>query len=201
MKTKILLSALLSFFVLSGYSTIWTVTNTNFVFTPDSITIFEGDSVKFTLGDTHNVVEVSQATWLANGNTPLPGFSLPFGGGLLLSSQLTVGMHYYVCGPHASGGMKGIINVQSTSGISENQSVVSVYPNPSSGIFQFELSGIQFDRSNNLYIYNLQGAKIYEAAVSNEKFNVDLSNLSGGIYFVKIFDGEAILTKKIMIQN
>ncbi|MBU3928446.1 MAG: T9SS type A sorting domain-containing protein [Bacteroidetes bacterium] len=201
MKTKILLSALLSFFVLSGYSTLWTVTNTNFTFTPDSITIFEGDSVMFTLENTHNVVEVSQATWLANGNTPLPGFSLPFGGGLLLSSQLTVGMHYYVCGPHASGGMKGIINVQSTSDISENQYTVAVYPNPSSGIFQFELSGFQLDNSHILHIYNLQGAKMYDASVNDEKFNVDLSTLSGGIYFVKIFNGEAILTKKIMIQN
>jgi len=168
---------------------------------PDNIAIVEGDSVMFTLESTHNVVEVSQATWVANGNTPLPGFSLPFGGGLLLSAQLTAGIHYYVCGPHASGGMKGIINVQSTSGISENQSVVSVYPNPSSRMIQFELSGFQIDKSNSLHVYNLQGAKMYEAAVSNEKFNVDLSNLSGGIYFVKIFDGEAILTKKIMIQN
>ncbi|MFA5418885.1 MAG: T9SS type A sorting domain-containing protein [Bacteroidales bacterium] len=201
MKTKILLSALLSFFFLSGYSTIWTVTNTNFVFTPDSITIFEGDSVMFTLGDTHNVVEVSQATWLANGNTALPGFSLPFGGGLLISAQLTVGVHYYVCGPHASGGMKGVINVQSTSAIPENQSTVSVYPNPSSGMFLFELSGFQFDKSNSLHIYTLQGAKVYESVVSHEKFNVDLSNLSDGIYFVKIFNREAILSKKIMIQN
>ncbi|OFY51279.1 MAG: hypothetical protein A2W85_04585 [Bacteroidetes bacterium GWF2_41_31] len=201
MKTKILLSALLSFFVLSGYSTLWTVTNTNFVFTPDSIAIVEGDSVMFTLENTHNVVEVSHSTWLVNGNTPMPGFSLPFGGGLLHSSQLTVGMHYYVCGPHASGGMKGIINVQNTSGISENQSVISVYPNPSSGMFQFELSGFQLNKSNSLHIYNLQGAKIYESAVNNEKFNVDLSTLSGGIYFVKIFNGEAILSKKIMIQN
>jgi len=168
---------------------------------PDNIAIVEGDSVMFTLESTHNVVEVSQATWVANGNTPLPGFSLPFGGGLLLSAQLTAGIHYYVCCPHASGGMKGIINVQSTSGISENQSVVSVYPNPSSRMIQFELSGFQIDKSNSLHVYNLQGAKMYEAAVSNEKFNVDLSNLSGGIYFVKIFDGEAILTKKIMIQN
>lgn len=51
------------------------------------------------------------ATWSVNGNTPLSGgFTRPFGGGLLTpSTGLTVGTHYYVCSPHASSGMKGII--------------------------------------------------------------------------------------------
>jgi hypothetical protein len=37
------------------------------------------------------------------------GFDLPFGGGSVLVDQ--PGNHFYVCVPHAAGGMKGIINV------------------------------------------------------------------------------------------
>jgi hypothetical protein len=59
---------------------------------------------------------VSQATWNANGTTPLPGgFSVPFGGGMVLPSQLGIGTHYYVCQAHVSFGMKGKIIVTGSS--------------------------------------------------------------------------------------
>ena len=90
----------------------WTISNANFTFTPGLLTITKGDSVNFNLADSHNVVEVSLATWNANGNELLPGFSLPFGGGVLHPSQLSVGTHYYVCTLHSTIGMKGIIVVK-----------------------------------------------------------------------------------------
>jgi len=46
-----------------------TATINDLVFLPDSITIFAGDSVRFSLASIHDAVEVSEATWLANGNT------------------------------------------------------------------------------------------------------------------------------------
>jgi plastocyanin len=91
-------------------ATTYTVINSGFTFSPASLTISVGDTVVFSLAGSHNTVEVSQATWNANGNTPLSGgFSTPFGGGTVIFS--TAGSHYYVCSPHASGGMKGVINV------------------------------------------------------------------------------------------
>ncbi|MCB2204575.1 T9SS type A sorting domain-containing protein [bacterium] len=101
--------------LLSGsvLATTHTVVNSGFSFSPSSLTINVGDTVVFNLGSAHNVVEVSQATWNANGNTPLSGgFTLPFGGGTLIFS--TAGTEYYVCSPHASSGMKGTINVVQT---------------------------------------------------------------------------------------
>src|SRR2546426_323217 len=113
MKTITLLVAIVlcSFF---GFATNWTVsaTNSQFTFTPSALTIASGDSVQFVLGSIHNAVEVSQATWNANGTTALAGgFSVPFGGGLVLPAQLPLGIHYYVCTNHASMGMKGTITV------------------------------------------------------------------------------------------
>lgn len=95
-------------------ATTHTVTTPGLNFSPASLTISLGDTINFAIGTSHNVVEVDLTTWSSNGNTPLPGgFSLPFGGGLLILQS--VGSYYYVCSPHASLGMKGMITVENTS--------------------------------------------------------------------------------------
>ena len=101
------------FITVPVFSTTTTILASGLSFVPTPISIVSGDTVNFSIGGSHNVVEVSFATWSVNGNTPLSGgFSLPFGGGILTSaSGLSIGTHYYVCSPHASSGMKGIIIV------------------------------------------------------------------------------------------
>jgi len=84
-----------------------TIINLGTSFFPDTLFIDPGDTVRFVLESIHNAVEVSQATWLANGITSNGGFAVPFGGGNTVVSAL--GIHYYVCQAHASMGMKGII--------------------------------------------------------------------------------------------
>jgi plastocyanin len=86
-----------------------TVVDSGFSFSPATITIRAGDTVKFSLLSMHNVIEVSKATWDANGNTSNGGFTLPFGGGSLTFAR--PGIHYFVCGPHSDKGMKGTIVV------------------------------------------------------------------------------------------
>lgn len=113
-KNYFLLLTFFSLFVIQkSFAATSTITASGFTFSPASITIANGDSVNFSIASSHNVVEVSFATWSASGSTPLVGgFSLPYGGGLLTSSTgLTLGTHYYVCTPHAGMGMKGIIIV------------------------------------------------------------------------------------------
>ena len=87
-----------------------TVTNSGFTFTPSLLTVNAGDTVRFQLDSIHNAVEVSQATWDANGNTSNGGFAVDFGGGDVVFN--TPGTYYYVCTVHASMGMKGRIVVQ-----------------------------------------------------------------------------------------
>ncbi|MAT39452.1 MAG: hypothetical protein CL946_07590 [Ectothiorhodospiraceae bacterium] len=109
----------------SGFATTHIITNSGFTFSPDDITINVGDTVTWNIGGAHNVVEVSQATWNSNGNTPLSGgFSHGFGGGTTVFS--TAGTHWYVCSPHASSGMKGKITVVQTT-ISTNALAQSSY--------------------------------------------------------------------------
>ena len=107
---KHLFTLILSFFTLAfANATVHNVGSSGLTYTPDAITINQGDSVIWNLSGSHDVVEVSQATYLAGGNTSNGGFSTPFGGGTVVFN--TPGLFYYVCTPHASLGMIGTINV------------------------------------------------------------------------------------------
>ena len=106
---KLLLIAAAMYCSLQIHATIWVVTNSGNTFSPASITITAGDTVSFQLAGSHHAQEVGVNTYNANGNAPIIGFQTNFGGGLV--TGLSVGTHYYVCDPHASMGMKGIINV------------------------------------------------------------------------------------------
>jgi plastocyanin len=204
MKTKFLLAVLLLSTSLIGTSKTWTITNSGFSFSPATITIAVGDSVNFNVASIHNAVEVSQSTWNVDGTTPLPGFSVPFGGGLVLPAKLTVGTHYYVCAAHASIGMKGTIIFQNVTGIKENKvnSDVLVYPNPSNGRFQLNINGLQEDKTQDLAIYNLQGGMVYATTDLKPQIpqEIDISSFPVGMYLIRIFNGTEIMEKKIIVR-
>jgi plastocyanin len=189
-------------FPFAGSATIHEVVNVGFTFSPATLTIDFGDSVDFTIGGAHQVREVSQTTWDANGNTALSGgFQTAAGGGMLLPASLPVGTHYYVCIPHASMGMKGTIIVNPSSlNVKENKPELnfSLYPNPTNGVFNVNLNS-SVDVSK-IEVYNLLGEVVYNTNVVTAKTTIDLSNNERGIYFVKIFVNEAVLTKKIVLQ-
>ena len=182
-----LLSLPLLFLGIPAFSTTWTITNLDFTFNPATITINQGDNVNFNLGIIHNAVEVSLSTWNANGNTALAGgFEVPFGGGSVQSSQLAIGTHYYVCAPHASSGMKGMIIVQSITDIADNklQSGFSVYPNPSINIITVRASDKMTGRQ--YYMTNLIGNLVLNGRIINETEQVDISQLPKGIYLIRV---------------
>lgn len=194
---------LVSGVVFSGTTTI---SNSGTTFSPSAATINLGDNIVFDLGASHNVVEVSLSTYNANGNTALAGgFSLPFGGGTVSAAFLTAGIHYYVCSPHATFGMKGTITVLNTTGLSLNPSGegVFVYPNPSDGNFQIKVSNSNFAPQFNVEIYNLLGSKVYNKSdlKKDDISNIDAASLPKGTYVVKLFDGKAILYRKIVVRN
>jgi hypothetical protein len=97
----------------------------------------------------------------------------------------------------------GIVNTL-CSNVGLNQStntfLFQIYPNPSFGNFI-----ISFDKlisRGRLEIVNLFGEIILEENIINEfKKDIALNNLSKGIYFVKVFDGDNSFCKKIIIQN
>ena len=184
-RTFVLFSLVL--LVTAAYSTTHTITSSGFTFSPATITITLGDDVNFTLGSIHNAVEVSQATWNANGNTALTGgFQTPFSGGPVPAAKLGAGTHYYVCTPHASLGMKGIIIVENATGIAENRQLPNfiVYPVPSVNLLTIRtnnnLSGKRF------YISNLSGNVVSTGTLYEDTTPIDISQFTPGIYMIQI---------------
>jgi plastocyanin len=184
---KLIFSFLLFSLGTVSFCTTWTITNVGTTFSPATITIHLGDSVNFALAAIHNAIEVSQSTWDANGTTALPGgFQEPLGGGLVLPSHLAIGTHYYVCQPHASLGMKGIIIVQNNSGIADNklQAGISVYPNPANNLMTIKAGN---DLVGSQYLISDQtGRQILNGKLANEATSVDISQLTPGIYLIQV---------------
>jgi len=204
MKRITLLMMLVSACVYS-YATTWTITNSGFTFSPANLTIQSGDDVNFNIAGIHFVQEVSQATWNANGSTPLAGgFDTASGGGNVTAAELTVCTHWYICPNHISSGMKGIIVVESTTGIKGIQpsSYISIYPNPTSGKIQLVSNGSKLSNNYNLMVFDMTGKNVYSDIIADhiESNQIDLSGLPKGIYFVRIFDGVITSNRKIIIN-
>ena len=202
---KFTLSILLMSFAVAGYSTTWTVVNDGFSFSPATLTINEGDTVVFSLSGEHNSVEVSQTTWNMNGTTPLAGgWALPFGGGMVLPTNLTEGTHWYVCQPHASGGMKGMIIVQGTTSTDDNQYApsFSVYPNPSTGIISLLTGDVQTAKNIKVEIFDIHGNTWYSATNTDQLSlsSIDLSNAAKGMYIIRLYDDKGIRSRKLILQ-
>ncbi len=71
--------------------------------------------------------------------------------------------------------------------------VFSIYPKPSNEKFQFTINDLDRAENTELEIYNRQGEKIYQSAITNLKHIIDLRSQSAGIYFMEINGGKTIL--------
>ncbi len=182
-------------------ATTWIITSPGNTFSPSTITITLGDTILFNINGSHNVVEVSQATWNANGNVSNFGFSLPFGGGMLIPTF--VNTYYYVCQPHAFMGMKGQIIVNPSTGIpavSDKDRLLKFLPNPTSTQTRVH-TGIPDGLSNNLTVFDITGKVVMTTENILNNHLLDVAFLRKGIYFVE-FQAEGYRrTSKLVISN
>ncbi len=73
---------------------------------------------------------------------------------------------------------------------------LSVYPNPSSGIIN--LSG--FNNLADVAIYNIAGSKVYTNQNLTSGSQINVSDLTEGVYLLKVNDGKQSRTRKIIIK-
>ncbi len=204
MKT-VTFSFILALFALTMQATTWTVTNVGESFSPSTITVTQGDTIIFNLMIDHNVVEVSEDTWNMNGAIPLDGgFELPLGGGMLLTAGLAPGIHFYVCQPHASMGMKGIIEVETTSSVQPEPlpAGVRVFPNPANATVVLSIDDVDLTGRVDVAIYDISGRRVYFRA-RTELYAVntlDVSALQSGIYTIRLYGDTKIYGARIVVE-
>ena len=79
---------------------------------------------------------------------------------------------------------------------------ISIYPNPSKGLFSIELSELPMECNYKIEIINILGQKIHSEYYSKSLVDVDLSDKSNGLYILNILKNSKIVkTEKIIINH
>ncbi|MFZ4401779.1 MAG: T9SS type A sorting domain-containing protein [Bacteroidales bacterium] len=92
-----------------------------------------------------------------------------------------------------------IITATSSTGVEETvyTNAVSIYPNPSNGLFNVEAS----DAINEIMVYNALGNLVYHSKPSVLSSKIDLSEYKAGFYFVKVrYDDSSYYNAKVIVR-
>jgi len=85
-----------------------------------------------------------------------------------------------------------------------NNQYVTIFPNPSSGIFQVTISG---NSPYSLDIYNILGENVYAIGnenasnINHQPVNIDLSFQPSGVYFLHIKTDKGSFSQKLILQK
>ncbi|MCF8298731.1 MAG: T9SS type A sorting domain-containing protein, partial [Saprospiraceae bacterium] len=93
-----------------------------------------------------------------------------------------------------------ILLIKGTAGINEvvQNSKISIFPNPTKGIFKIITYGINKDF--NISVYNIQGQKIHSQVVHKKIVELDLSTYPKGVYFVRMWNEEFVRVGKVVLE-
>ena len=181
-----------------------TVQENGFAYSPATLTITAGESVKFEGTASHPIQEVSETAWSNNMTLPLEGgFAFSDGSGTVAFSE--PGTYYYVCTAHvASQGMKGKIIVLAPTALDETSSAneYDVYPLPLTGNELFVKSHSEPLQQVSVEIYDLTGNLRIASTEVQSDFNmrIDCSTLPKGMFLVKLkVDGEDYVSKVLRL--
>tara|TARA_B100000809_G_scaffold206739_1_gene208891 strand:+ start:1163 stop:1768 length:606 start_codon:yes stop_codon:yes gene_type:complete len=199
-KNKLLFIGLMLSFC-SVSANIDTVNASNFTYVPSALTINQNDTVVWiNIGGFHDVnADINTLTGSSFGN-PVDFQSASSGVGFLYQYIFTVsGTYNYDCsvGQHAANGMVGTINVLPLTAVAEatqKNSSSSFYPNPAKNVINFP----DFNKIDQISIFSLTGEKVMETKLIKQQLN--LNDLSSGVYFVKISKNNKLTTTKLVIK-
>jgi hypothetical protein len=73
---------------------------------------------------------------------------------------------------------------------------LTIYPNPTNSGKIYISTKLSLDKK--VEIFNVLGKKVLETVITSKEVNV--SNLTAGVYIIKIKEGEATATRKLIIN-
>jgi hypothetical protein len=81
---------------------------------------------------------------------------------------------------------------------------LSVYPNPSNGVLNIRINP-ESDLTQTVQVFNNLGQLVESYELSFTKTQpavvVSLNDLNDGMYFVRVFDGEQVQTRRILLRK
>lgn len=90
-------------------------------------------------------------------------------------------------------------NNQSTgTDLSETSKQVAIYPNPVQNTLNVNLSGLK--GTSEVVIYNMNGTRVMSKSTGKANTEIDLSKLQRGIYMVKVFNGNTVISRSKIVK-
>ncbi|MDD5569681.1 MAG: T9SS type A sorting domain-containing protein [Bacteroidales bacterium] len=83
-----------------------------------------------------------------------------------------------------------ITNVGNVSEKTENKTDIFIYPNPANTQLTIEIPPTT--KQSTIKIYNINGEELIKQQANTNKTEIDVSNLTGGVYFVKIINKQGV---------
>ena len=77
---------------------------------------------------------------------------------------------------------------------------IKVYPNPTADILKVEIEGLQKDSRVKIEMFDLKGAKLYSNETNNNRYDIDLSQRTTGVYILNIYIDDKTTYWKIVIS-
>ena len=81
-----------------------------------------------------------------------------------------------------------------SSGISENESNVAVYPNPACNVLN-----VESEAGSQIFIYNMAGQKVMNIETADANESINISSLAEGVYVVRVVNGNAVSNTKVSV--
>ena len=76
---------------------------------------------------------------------------------------------------------------------------IKVYPNPTNGLLNIDLNTLTEDV--RIDVFNIVGQQVMSTQNARNLTTLDLSNVSNGVYFVRISNDEAVISKKVIVSH
>ena len=101
----------------------------------------------------------------------------------------------FIAGTSATGAQLWTYREPVTSVMEEGREVISVYPNPSSGIYTIESDKLS---GGTLTVFNAQGSRVSVLSDLASKSHISLTHLPSGLYVLRFSKGLEVVTLKVV---
>jgi hypothetical protein len=88
------------------------------------------------------------------------------------------------------------INVKNSTDVDEYGFEAKIYPNPTNGIVNIEVEGLQ-----RLTVMNILGQTVYDHEVEGDKAQIEMAQFGVGSYLIRIYTTDGILVKRVNVMQ